>query len=391
MKTRYHEAFIKEDLSEKMVFIGGPRQVGKTTLAQKLAKAFDNYDYLNWDSRQDKEKIINGMWKPESNLIIFDEIHKYDQWKSHIKGIWDTRKNNEQILVTGSSRLDIFRRGGDSLMGRYHYYRLHPFTLAEIENQFVPYDTFPEKPPDLELSRKSSNMESLLQFGGFPEPLLKQSQRVARRWQNERFERIFREDIRDTENIVNLSKLELLGALMPKRVASSLSLRALAEDVEVSPSTMIKWIDLLCRNYYIFKVPPYHHRLERALKKESKYYLWDWSEIMDEGAKFENFMASHLMKFCDFYYDVFGIKAKLHFIRDREKREVDFLITWNNVPWMLVECKLSKPKKLNAIQYYANKLNVVNLFVVTKSDKYDYLDQNNIRVIPAKSFLMTFI
>jgi hypothetical protein len=391
MKTRYHEAFIKEDLSEKMVFIGGPRQVGKTTLAQKLAKAFDNYDYLNWDSRQDKEKIINGMWKPESNLIIFDEIHKYDQWKSHIKGIWDTRKNNEQILVTGSSRLDIFRRGGDSLMGRYHYYRLHPFTLAEIENQFVPYDTFPEKPPDLELSRNSSNMESLLQFGGFPEPLLKQSQRVARRWQNERFERIFREDIRDTENIVNLSKLELLGALMPKRVASSLSLRALAEDVEVSPSTMIKWIDLLCRNYYIFKVPPYHHRLERALKKESKYYLWDWSEIMDEGAKFENFMASHLMKFCDFYYDVFGIKAKLHFIRDREKREVDFIITWNNVPWMLVECKLSKPKKLNAIQYYANKLNVVNLFVVTKSDKYDYLDQNNIRVIPAKSFLMTFI
>ena len=391
MKTRYHERFIKEDLSTKMVFIGGPRQVGKTTLAQKIARGYDSYEYLNWDRRHDKQIIINEMWLPEARLIIFDELHKFDHWKSHIKGIWDTRKHNEQIMVTGSSRLDIFRRGGDSLMGRYHYYRLHPFTLAEIENQFVSQNAFPEKPPVLEFSRNGSNLDSLLQFGGFPEPFLNQSLRVLRRWQNERFERIFREDIRDTENIVNLSKLELLGALMPKRVASTLSLNSLAQDIDVSPSTIIKWIELLCRNYYIFKVPPYHHRLERALKKEAKYYLLDWSEIMDEGARFENLIASHLMKYCDFYYDVFGIKAKLHFIRDREKREVDFLITWDNEPWMLVECKLSKPKKVNAMKYYANKLKVDNRFVVTKSDRYDYVDKNHVRVIPAKRFLMALI
>jgi len=391
MKTRYQEKYIKEDLISKMVFIGGPRQVGKTTLANQIASGYDHHEYLNWDSRHDKQKIIGEMWLPEADLIIFDEIHKYDHWKSHIKGIWDTRKHNEQIIVTGSSRLDIFRRGGDSLMGRYHYYRLHPFTLAETENQSVIHDAFPEKPPVLEFCRNGCNLESLLQLGGFPEPFLEQSQRVSRRWQNERFERIFREDIRDSENVVNLSKLELLGALMPKRVASSLSLSGLAQDVSVSPSTIIKWIELLCRNYYIFKVPPFHHRLERALKKEAKYYLWDWSEIMDEGARFENFVASHLMKYCDFYYDVFGIKTKLHFIRDREKREVDFLITWDKIPWILVECKLSKPKKVNAIQYYGDKLNVGHRFVVTKSDSYDYLDKNNVRVIPAKKFLMAFI
>ncbi|MBF0451489.1 MAG: ATP-binding protein [Candidatus Magnetomorum sp.] len=392
MKIRYIEQYIQEDLSNKMVFIGGPRQVGKTTLAQKIGTVFHNNVYLNWDSRRDKEIIINEMWEPEADLIIFDELHKYDSWKSHIKGIWDTRKHNEKILVTGSSRLDIFRRGGDSLLGRYHYYRLHPFSLAEIEDKFFTADTVSSTPPLLDFNATGKNMESLFQCGGFPEPLLSQSQRVTRRWQNERFERIFREDIRDFENIVNISKLELMGTLMPKRVSSPLSLSSLAEDIDVSPATIKKWIEVLCRNYYIFKVPPYHKRLERALKKESKYYLWDWSEIKNDGLKFENIIASHLMKFCNFYYDVFGIKARLHYLRDREKREVDFLILWEDTPWMLVECKLDKPKNMNHMKYFSNKLNIEQKYFVTKSNTFDYLDkQSNIRVIPAEKFLMALV
>ncbi|KPA10108.1 ATPase [Candidatus Magnetomorum sp. HK-1] len=392
MKNRYIEKYIYDDLLAKMVFIGGPRQVGKTTLAQKLGSAFQSYVYLNWDSRRDKQVIIKEMWEPEAELIIFDELHKYDNWKSHIKGIWDTRKHDEKILVTGSSRLDIYRRGGDSLLGRYHYYRLHPFSLAEVEGLFFSADTVTDSAPILSFNHKGKNMESLFQLGGFPEPYLSQSQRVIKRWQNERFERIFREDIRDTENVVNLSKLELLGSLLPGRIASPLSLSSLTEDINVSPATINKWIELLCRNYYIFKVPPYHKRLERALKKESKYYLWDWSEIKDDGPKFENMIASHLMKFCNFYYDVFGIKTRLNYIRDREKREVDFLLLWEDKPWMLVECKVGKPTNMNHIKYFGNKLNVDQKFFVIKSDRFDYLDKNNnIRVIPAEKFLMALI
>jgi predicted AAA+ superfamily ATPase len=188
-----------------------------------------------------------------------------------------------------------------------------------------------------------------------------------------------------------LSQVELLGALLPKRVASPLSLASLSEDVQTSPKTVINWMELLCRNYYCYKVMPWHQRLERALKKESKYYLWDWGEIVDEGARFENMVGSHLLKFCDFYHDVFGIKTKLWYLRDREGREVDFLVTWGDTPWFMVECKLT-PGPARPLNYFAERLGVEQKFLVTMDERHHYLvKKTGVHVIPASRFLMAFV
>ncbi len=132
MLCRCLERLVREDLDKKMVFLGGPPQVGNTTLAHMVAEEAKRPAYFNWDRRAHRRAILQEQWPSESDLLVFDELHKYEKWKSWIKGVWDTRPQGTRLLVTGSSRLDIFRRGGDSLQGRYHYYRLHPFSLAEI-------------------------------------------------------------------------------------------------------------------------------------------------------------------------------------------------------------------------------------------------------------------
>lgn len=391
MKTRYLTKGIEEDLSERMVFIGGPRQVGKTTLARYISEQYDRHTYLNWDNPKHKLRITSQQWPPDMQCIVLDEVHKFDRWKNLVKGIWDTRNDKEKIVVTGSSRLNIFRSSGDSLMGRYHYHVLHPFSLKEINEDESITPVMPKKCHLLKFPDRNQNIDRILKFGGFPEPLLGGTERKLQRWQNERFERIFREDIRDSEKVRNLSQVELLGALLPKRVASPLSLASLSEDVQTSPKTIINWMELLCRNYYCFRVLPFHNRLERALKKESKYYLWDWSEVPDEGARFENLVASALLKFCDFYYYTYGSKTRLWYIRDREGREVDFLVTWDETPWFLVECK-QKKTRAKALSYFGDRLNVLQRFLVTRKEDNHYFDKaNKIHVIPASRFLLGLI
>ncbi|VAW39568.1 hypothetical protein MNBD_DELTA03-945 [hydrothermal vent metagenome] len=390
MKLRYLTNYIREDLQKKMVFIGGPRQVGKTTLARYLAAEYPENTYLNWDNHQHKLQISQQRWPPTTECLVFDEIHKYDKWKNLIKGIWDTRLNNEKIIVTGSSRLNIFRKSGDSMLGRYHYHVLHPFSLREI-NRPVTDMAIPAKCHQLDCGKNGRQLADLFKLGGFPEPFLDGSERTLRRWQNERFERIFREDVRDSEKVRFLSQVELLGALLPKRVAAPLSLSSISEDVQTSPKSIIAWMDLLSRNYYCFRVMPYHHKLARALKKESKYYLWDWAEVEDQGARFENMVASHLLKFCDFYHDVYGIKTVLWYIRDREGREVDFLVTWGDTPWFMVECKL-KAGSTRMLNYFAERLRVEQKFLVTMNEREHYFDrQNKVLVVPASRFLMALV
>ena len=386
-KQRYLASYIEEDLQKKMVFLGGPRQVGKTALGLHLSEQFKDPLYLNWDSTPHRERILKSKWPVEIDFILLDEIHKYGSWKRWIKGIWDTRLNYEKIMVTGSSKLDVYRRGGDSLLGRYHYYHLHPFSLAEI-NRKSPASL--ESRPTLGFDQEAGKgLDLLFQFGGFPEPFLSGRQRTLRRWHRSRFERIFREDIRDLENIRSLSQLELLGRLLPSRVGAPLSYRSLLEDVETSPKTIKQWIDLLCQNYYLFKVPPYHQRLERALKKEAKYYLWDWSEVKDDGIRFENMVAAHLLKFCHFYQDTAGYSVELYYLRDLEKREVDFLVVWESQPWFMVECKLKAKEKQGSLVYFSQKLEVADRFVVTLADEEHYIQKSTgVHFIPASRFLM---
>jgi len=388
MRARYLERAIEEDLREKMVFLGGPRQVGKTTLARFVASRHDTSTYLNWDSRSHRKAIMNAEWSPDAEMLVFDELHKYRRWKNLVKGIWDTRPPGQKIMVTGSSRLDVYRRGGDSLQGRYHYYRLHPFTLKEMSAPNGPALEFPEAPFALAFDRSSSDLTHLLKFGGFPEPCLSGNVRTLKRWQRQRFERVFREDIRDVEPIRSLADVELLGAMIPERVASPLSFNSLATDLEVSPKTVKAWIELLCRNYYIFRVPPYHRRLARALKKEAKYYLWDWSEVPDDGARFENLVASHLLKFCHHFQDFFGLAVDLFYLRDLEKREADFLLVWEKTPWIVVECKRTPGGSLTAINYFADRLQIKNRFLVVQQEGVDHVDRaTGVRALSASRFL----
>jgi predicted AAA+ superfamily ATPase len=387
--SRYLESTVREDIEKKMVFIGGPRQVGKTIFARIISSNFRSPAYLNWDSRTHRHLILKEQWSPDTDLLVFDELHKYPKWKQWIKGIWDTRRHNERIIVTGSSRMDIFRRGGDSLLGRYHYYRLHPFSLREISGMKAAGASLPKHFPELrfEGSFAMSDLETLWRFGGFPEPLLSGNERTLKRWQKERFERVFHEDIRDTEAVRSLAQVELLAGILPERVGSPLSMNSLVEDIEASPKTVKTWLELLCRNYYIFRVPPYHRRLDRALKKESKYYFWDWSEVKDDGARFENMVASHLLKWCHYYNDQHGIDAQLYYVRDVEKREVDFLIVWEKQPCLLVECKISPGRDFTHLKYFANKIGIKRAYLVVMQGGVDYEDKRTgIRVIPAVKF-----
>ncbi|MCK5131952.1 MAG: ATP-binding protein [Candidatus Sabulitectum sp.] len=393
MKTRYLQSIIEKDIESKMVFLAGPRQVGKTTLAQTIAKKYSRPVYLNWDNSAHRQQISNFRWSPDTDLLILDEIHKEPDWKNLVKGIWDTRNKNMHMIVTGSSRLNIYTRGGDSLSGRYLLHRLHPFSLRELSPAGNYSFQLKEKAtPSLCFDRESEGLNQLSDFGGFPEPLLASNKRQWRRWKQNRFETVIREDIRDTAGVNLITKLELMGHMLNNRVCSPLSMKSFAGDLGVSPKTVKSWLDIFSENYFTFKVPPYHKSLQRALRKESKYYLWDWSVLDDPGSRFENLIASHLLKFCNFASDTYGYSARLFYVRDTDKREVDFLIEWENKPWLIVECKLKQGGRLQPLKYFGERLDITERFMVVMENGVDYVEQNsNVRIISADRFLNAFV
>jgi uncharacterized protein len=389
LKERYLTQFILDDLKDKMVFVGGPRQVGKTTLCRDFVAAqFKKSAYFNWDNRADRKAINTATWPGDADLLIFDEIHKYRQWKGFIKGEYDKHRETYKFLVTGSARLDLYRRGGDSLQGRYHYYRLHPFTLAEMTHHSEVPPVLSEFPLNQDFHRDI--LESLDSFGGFPEPFTKQSMRQLRRWHNEKIERMFREDIQDIEVIRDIGNMKLLSDILPAKVGSRLSLNAIREDLEVSHRAVTHWMEILEAFYYHFRIYPYTAKKIRSLKKEAKLYLWDWSEVEDEANRFENLMASHLLKFVHFLTDNEGYRAELSYLRDVDKREVDFLVTIDGKPWFAVETKLSDTVLSPNLLYFQDRLSIPYIYQVIKKDKVDLLEKGG-RVVSAGRFLAGLI
>lgn len=386
MKDRYLRKSMANDLSQKMVFIGGPRQVGKTTLAQLIGtKENIPCQYLNWDNRQDRKCILASTYEAEKELVIFDELHKYRQWKNFVKGEFDKNKERHRYIVTGSARLDVYRRGGDSLLGRYHYYRLHPFSLAEALScklSLQPGDELSFYPA----KKNYAVLKTLVTHGGFPEPFLAADATTLRRFHNERVERLVREDIRDLENVRDLSALEVLVDLIPGKVGSLFSVNALREDLQVTHKTVSHWTDILERMYYHFRLYPFASTKIKSLRKEPKVYLWDWSEVEDEAARFENVIASHLLKFVHYLHDAEGYKAELLYLRDIEGREVDFLVTINRKPWFAVEVKLTDQKPSKQLRYFAHKLAIPFSYQVIKTSNVDVY-QDAIRIISADKFL----
>jgi predicted AAA+ superfamily ATPase len=388
-KTRYLTENISSDLNDKMVFIGGARQVGKTTLAKEiLAKQFQNSVYYNWDYQPDRKRIMSGELPGEVGLMIFDEIHKYKKWKNLVKGIYDVHKNKYKILVTGSARLNVYRKSGDSLQGRYHYYTLHPFSLAELENISNHWQIFEEI--YFKNQNYKSSLDVLYTYGGFPETMIAQDEKVLRRWQNEKLERLFREDIRDIENIRDIGSMKLLGDLLPLKAGGNLSINNLRGDLDVSHRAITSWLNILESFYYHFRIYPYSSKLVRSIKKEPKIYLVDWSEVENDGARFENMIASHLLKFTNYLFEHDGYKTGLFYLRNVDKKEVDFLVTIDNKPWFAVEVKLAETVPSSSLSYFRDRLKIPFNFQVVKQNGIDIL-KNGIRIISADKFLSGLI
>ena len=368
MERRYPAVFVEEDLASRMVFIGGPRQVGKTTFALSFLNGDSNEvspAYLNWDSIADREKILEAELPPNQSLLIFDEIHKFGDWRNLIKGIYDKNRSALSILVTGSARLDYYRKGGDSLQGRYHYYRLHPFSLPECS---------------------SCDVESLLHFGGFPEPLFRGEERFHRRWLREQSVRLLYEDLRDLENVKEISKLELLLQHLPRCVGSPLSVNRHAKLLQVSPAAVDRWISIFERLYLTYRIAPFGTPRIRAVKKENKLYFWDWSRVSEEGPRFENMVAGHLLKYCHFSEDTQGHEMELRFIRDTDKREVDFVVLKNGVPEFAVECKTGERKASPHCTYFRERTGIPCFYQVHLGSK-DYGNaESGTRVLPFSTF-----
>lgn len=389
----------------KIAFVVGPRQVGKTTLARSLLARRRSADlYRNWDDLAWRREFVRDPYgfidafRPKvpgaKPLAVLDEIHKYPRWKTFIKGLWDTRAERIDLLVTGSGRLDVYQRGGDSLLGRYHQYRLHPLSLKET---LAPDGSAVEEPPQQTMDtilgtaevapvtiRKT--LQGLLRWGGFPEPFLDQNERRHRLWLRERRNLIIKEDLRDLSRIRMLSQVEELVELLVLRAGGVLSYNALREDLQVAVESVRQWTDQLQRLYFIYLVRPFSGKLPRALRKEPKIYLWDWSEIGEEGARFENLLASHLLKWAHFTQDWGLPPLELHYLRDREKREVDFLLTLNRKPWVLLEAKLSSEKPSPALTYFAERLQAPHkIQVVLNLDRPGLA--GDVHVIDAANFL----
>ena len=371
---RYLTELVKADLEQKMVFIGGPRQVGKTTLALSFLgakpplKAPFPPSYVNWDFIQDKEALIRGEI-PEGSLLILDEIHKYGHWRNLVKGIFDKYRGQKKILVTGSARLDYYSKGGDSLVGRYHYYRLHPFSLGEFDNGYT-----------------QSSFEQLFEFSGFPEPLFAKSKRIHRRWQIDRLRKVIAEDLASLERVNEVSHLEVLISALPKRVGSPLSLNALREDLNVSHESIKRWLGILENLYVGFSIMPYGSDKIRAVKKEKKFYFWDWTQCKDNGSRFENLVACQLLKFCHLRQDWDGIEMELRYIRDRSGKEVDFVVLEDGIPLFAVECKWKKDQLDPNIKYFSERLPEIPIFYQVNSGTKEFGHGPRIKVCPFPVF-----
>ena len=366
---RYIRNPVTLDLKNKMVFVGGPRQVGKTTFALTyLSETSEKHPaYLNWDNILVRSALLKGELPPNENIIVLDEIHKYARWRNLVKGFYDTRKSDTFFIITGSARLDFYSKGGDSLQGRYHYYRLHPFSLREFNS-----------------NPTEDDVQGLLKFGGFPEPFLRAEEKFWRRWQRERLQRVIYEDIRDLENVKEISLLELLAEELPNRIGAPLSVKNLKELLQVAHESVERWLKIFERMYYCYRIPPYGPPKVRAVKKEQKLYLWDWSIVSEPGPKFENFIASQLLKYCHFMEDTEGFRMELRFLRDTDKREIDFVVLKEGRPMFAVECK-SGEKNVNPAMFYFMERTPIQKYYQVHVGRKDY-QKSGVRVLPVQTF-----
>ena len=392
-RPRLYTAILRDHLNRhrQMALVAGPRQVGKTTACRALAD-----DYLNWDNADDRRELLRGpaslaarlgldRLRAKPPIVVFDELHKHAKWKTLLKGFFDTYGERARILVTGSSRLDVFRRGGDSLMGRYLLYHMHPWSVAESIRTSLPERELhaPAEIPDAEWN-------ALWEHGGFPEPFLRRDSRFSRRWRSLRRDQLSREDVRDLARITDLGTMETLMQILAERSAQPLVYANLAGEVQVAVDTAKRWTGLLTGIHYGFLVRPWFKNVAKALRKEPKWFLRDWSGVDDEGARAETFVACHLLKAVEGWTDLGFGDFELRYLRDKQKREVDFLIVRDRKPWFLVEAKLSDAHLSASLAYYQQQTKAPHAFQVVLNLPYEPVDcftTHRPVVVPARTFL----
>jgi predicted AAA+ superfamily ATPase len=353
-----------------MVFVAGPRQVGKTTFARSLPGA--RAGYLNWDVARDRERILTRTLSP-GPFWVFDELHKFRGWRNYLKGLWDGRPAGQRILVAGSARLDFYRFRGDSLQGRYHLLRLHPLSVAELGVS------------------SPADWRALRTLGGFPEPFFGGSAREARRWSTEHRNLLIRDELVSLERVDDVGRLELLALRLPELVGSPLSINSLREDLEVSHKTLVRWVSLLERLFALVLIRPFGSPRVRAIKKSPKHYHLDWTLPPSPGAAFENLVAVHLLKWVHFRQDVEGLDLELRYFRDVDGREADFVITDRRKPVLIVECKLDDVAVDAGVRYLKWKFPDCAAWQVHAEGSKDYQTPEGIRVAPAVALLKTLV
>jgi hypothetical protein len=400
---RIYAAIIKEHFRcyQQMVFLVGPRQAGKTTVSRMTKELTDQFAYLNWDNVDHRKIILGGinsvagfagLDKLTSGvpIVVFDEIHKYGKWKIFLKGFFDTYKGKANIIVTGSSRLDVYKKGGDSLMGRYFPYRLHQLSLGELGRTDLSKKEINEP-----FQNKDQEFENLFKNGGFPEPFIKNDSKFLNKWKNIRQKQLIREDIRDLSRIQELGQIELLAEILRHQAGQLTNYSSLANKINVSSDTVRRWIKTLQSFFYCFTVQPWHKNIPRALIKEPKTYLWDWINVDDAGSRVGNFVASHLLKAVNYWTDYGLGQYALWFIRDKEKREVDFLVSRNNNPWFLAEVKTSAKVGISKnLAYFQDKIKAKHAFQLVFDMEYvpkDCFKHTAPIAVPVRTFLTQLV
>lgn len=375
----------------EMAFVSGPRQVGKTTACRSVADA-----YLNWDNEDHRRILLRGpsaiadaiqtrKARSASPVLVIDEFHKHPRWKNLLKGFFDTYRDQVRVLVTGSSRLDIYRRGSDSLMGRYLLYRMHPLSVAECLRTTLPGGVVQ---PQQELP--AADWDALWEHGGFPGPFVRRDARFSRQWRQLRREQLSREDLREVTMVQDIGTMEVFMQVLAEQSAQQLVYSNLAQEVQVSLDTVKRWLDLLGRLHYGFVVRPWFANLTKAYRKEPKWFLRDWSGIADAGARAETFVACHLLKAVEGWTDLGLGEFELRYIRDIHKREVDFVVVRDKKPWCLVEVKVTDTHFAPALEYFKGKTKAPHAFQVVMDLPYvnvDCFSYETPVVVPARTFL----
>lgn len=336
---RFQEKAIIKDLNKKMVLLAGPRQAGKTTLAKSIAKQFSSHEYLNYDNLSDRKILTDQAWLPSVELIILGEIHKMKNWKNYLKGLFDTKLPHQKILVTGSARLEIFNHMGDSLAGRYFLHRLLPLTPSECEKMNIEY-----------------SLDRFLERGGFPEPFLFEEIIDANRWRLQYVDSLLKVDVLDFQNIHNLNAIRLVFELLRERVGSPISFSSIAEDIGISPNTVKKYIEILEALYIVFRITPFSRNIARSLLKEPKIYFFDIGLVKgNDGIKFENLVATCLLKYTYGMIDYLAEDYALHYLQTKERHEVDFALIKDGKVDEIIEVKNSNHSIGKGLLYFHEK------------------------------------